>query len=43
MVAVFGTNVIGVTEVNWWENLNIGAFAAVVSLLTSIATAPEKK
>lgn len=39
MVAVLGTNVIGVTDVHWIQTFNIGAFAAIVSILTSLATA----
>jgi hypothetical protein len=38
-VALVGSNLAGITGVNWPELLNVSAAAALVSLLTSIATA----
>lgn len=39
MVGVIGTNAVDITSVNWGGVLNVGAFAALVSLLSTIATA----
>lgn len=39
MVGVIGTNAVDVTTVDWGGVLTVGAFAALVSLLSSIATA----
>jgi hypothetical protein len=41
-VALVGSNLAGITGVNWPELLNVAAAAALVSLLTSIATAPRR-
>lgn len=41
MVSVTGTNLIGVTDVDWAQNLSIGALTAILSVLTSVATAKE--
>lgn len=37
-VALIGTNVIGVTEVNWMGVASGAALAGIVSILTSVAT-----
>lgn len=40
-LAMIGTNVIGVTEVDWIGVLSAAALSAVLSLLTSLAGLPE--
>jgi hypothetical protein len=41
LVALFGTNVTSITDVNWLQALSISALSAFVSLLSSIATKKE--
>lgn len=41
MVSVTGTNLIGVTDVDWAQNLSIGVLTAILSVLTSVATAKD--
>ena len=41
VVALIGTNAIGITEVDWLAVLSASALAGVLSLLTSIAGLPE--
>ena len=37
LLAFLGTNAIGVTDVDWAQALNVAAFAAILSILMSIA------
>lgn len=37
LLAFLGTNAIGVTDVDWLQALNVGAFAAILSILMSVA------
>lgn len=40
-VACIGTNIIDLTDIGWVGALNVSAAAALVSVLTSIANAPD--
>lgn len=42
-VSLIGTNVMGITEVNWIAVLSASALAGIASILTSIAGLPEVK
>ncbi len=42
LVGVVGSNLIQITDVDWGQAMNITALAAVVSLLTSIASTPSR-
>ena len=37
-LSAIGSTAVGITEINWMGALSIGAAAAAVSLLTSVAT-----
>lgn len=41
MVALIGTNAIGITDVNWSAVLSAALLSGVLSILTSIAGIPE--
>ena len=41
LIAVIGTGVIGIMEVNWPYALSVAVMAAILSLLTSLAGLPE--
>ena len=40
MLAVVGTDAVGITDVDWVAAAEVGALAAVLSLLTSVASSP---
>jgi hypothetical protein len=40
LIAVIGTDAIGITDVDWAAALGVAALAGVLSLLTSVATIP---
>lgn len=40
-VAMIGTELVGVGQVNWLNMLSVSAVAALLSLLTSVAGLPE--
>lgn len=42
-VALIGTNVVGITAVDWVAVASASALAGIVSILTSIAGLPEVK
>lgn len=42
-VSLIGTNVMGITEVDWIAVLSASALAGIASILTSIAGLPEVK
>ena len=41
LIAVIGTGIVGIMEVNWPYALSVAVMAAILSLLTSLAGLPE--
>lgn len=42
-IALIGTNLVGITEVDWLAVLSVSALAGVVTILTCIKGLPEVK
>jgi hypothetical protein len=36
-LACIGTDLVGITDLDWWQDLNISAAAALVSVLADVA------